>query len=394
MGPRDQLVSVVIPAYNAERFIDEALQSVLAQTHERLEVIVVDDGSTDRTAARVQAYGERARYIRQSNAGVGAARNRGLAAATGDWVAFLDADDLWQPEKLATQLEVASRHPASGLVACDGVRFGAEGVQPGHLLSGWALEQLAAGGTTELSGRFYRESLRSNPIASPSQMLIPRAVALDIGPMITCRNDAEDWDYTLRIARRHPITMHAHSLVRYRVHDGSRSGTLCRRSFVWGEWDLRLLRRQEATCPPEERAFVRQTRRATVRAYAYEAYCHAQRDDAAGARRFLWWLLRQAPAEPRVAVALLGSYVPERVLEGTLAYVKRVTGRRGEVAHDRMSARLATDEERVVLALAEPSAVLVIHHVVRDSDNRPLGFEEAICPPDTWTYKQEYPVHG
>jgi GntR family transcriptional regulator len=85
---------------------------------------------------------------------------------------------------------------------------------------------------------------------------------------------------------------------------------------------------------------------------------------------------------------------PERVLEGTLAYVERVTGRRGEVAHDRMSARLATDEERVVLALAEPSAVLVIHHVVRDSDNRPLGFEEAICPPDTWTYKQEYPVHG
>jgi DNA-binding GntR family transcriptional regulator len=85
---------------------------------------------------------------------------------------------------------------------------------------------------------------------------------------------------------------------------------------------------------------------------------------------------------------------PERVLEGTLAYVERVTGRRGKVAKDRMSARLATDEERTALALTEPAAVLVIHHLVCDSDNRPLGFEEAICPPETWTYKQEYSVHG
>jgi GntR family transcriptional regulator len=85
---------------------------------------------------------------------------------------------------------------------------------------------------------------------------------------------------------------------------------------------------------------------------------------------------------------------PQRVMEGTLAYVERVTGRRGQLAADRMSARLATAEERSALALAEPAAVLVIHHLVRDSDNRPLGFEEAICPPDTWTFKQEYSVHG
>ena len=85
---------------------------------------------------------------------------------------------------------------------------------------------------------------------------------------------------------------------------------------------------------------------------------------------------------------------PERVLEGTLAYVERVTGRRGRVARDRMSARLATAEERTVLDLTEPAAVLVIHHLVCDSDNRPLGFEEAICPPETWTFKQEYSVHG
>lgn len=322
MGKSGPLVSVIIPAYNAERYIEETLESVFKQTHDCLEVLLVDDGSTDGTGARVRAYGDRVQYIQQANAGVGAARNRGLEAATGDYIAFLDADDLWRPERLEVQLEVASRHPASGLIACDGERFSGGTVRPGHLLSHWVVDRLAASGSGELSGRFYRESLRSNPIASPSQMLIPRSVTRETGPMITGRNDAEDWDYTLRIALRHPITMHRHSLVRYRVHDESRSGRQSRRQFVWAVWDLRLLRRHEAMCPPEEHAFVRRTKRDTVRAYAYEAYCHARRHDARAARRFLWWLLRQAPAEPRVAAALLGSYVPEGALERVLGAVR------------------------------------------------------------------------
>ena len=321
----DPLVSVIIPAYNAEEFIDEALQSVLRQTHRELEVIVVDDGSTDATRARVRAHGDRVRYIHQMNAGVGAARNRGLDAATGDYVAFLDADDLWRPEKLEVQLEVAARNPTSGLIACDGRRFlSGGGPVPGHLLSRWVVERLAERSGEQLAGRFYRESLRSNPIASPSQMLIPRPVTRDIGPMLTGRDTAEDWDYTLRIALRYPITMHEDSLVLYRMHDQSRSGRPDRRQFVWAAWDLDLLTRHEALCPPEERGFVRRTRRDTVRAFAYEAYCHGRRRDPAGARRFLWWLLRQAPAEPRVAGALLASWIPEKTVEQMLAVVRRV----------------------------------------------------------------------
>jgi glycosyltransferase involved in cell wall biosynthesis len=324
VGTGGPLVSVIIPAYNAGEFIDATLQSVFAQTHQDFDVIVVDDGSTDTTRARVRAYGDRVRYIHQMNAGVGAARNRGLDAATGDYVAFLDADDLWRPEKLEIQLKVAARSPSSGLIACDGRRFLSGGdPMPGHLLSRWVVERLAGCDGGSLVGRFYREALQSNPITSPSQMLIPRPVTREIGPMITGRNTAEDWDYTLRIAQRYPITMHADSLVLYRMHDQSRSGRPDRRQFVWAAWDLELLTRHEALCPPEERGFLQRIRRETVRAFAYEAYCHGRRRDARGARRFLWWLLRQALTEPRVAGALLASWIPERALEQILAVVRQ-----------------------------------------------------------------------
>lgn len=324
------VVSVVMPAYNAERFVDEAVESVLTQSHQRLEVIVVDDGSTDGTGARVRAYGDQVRYLRQANAGAGAARNRGVEAATGDYVAFLDADDLWRPEKLEVQLEIATRNPASGLIACDGVRFATGSIVGGRLLSRWVLDRLAGSATGEITGRLYREALRSNPIASPSQMLVPRAIVTEIGPMITGPNEAEDWDYTLRIALRHPITMHQHPLVCYRMHADSRSGRQGERQFVWAGWDLRLLARHEALCQPEDRAFVRRARRDAIRGFAYEAYCHARRYDAKTARRFLLWLLRRAPAEPAVALALLATWVPEKALNLALRAARATLPRPGE----------------------------------------------------------------
>src|SRR5690606_27199889 len=94
------LISVIIPAYNAEATIVEAVESVLAQTYRPLEVLIIDDGSSDATAALIENKYESVRVIRQSNAGPSAARNHGIREAKGAWVAFLDADDRWLPEKL------------------------------------------------------------------------------------------------------------------------------------------------------------------------------------------------------------------------------------------------------------------------------------------------------
>lgn len=103
--------SVIIPAYNSANTLGAAIDSVLAQTWPAHEIIVVDDGSTDDTAVRVRACGERVHYLYQSNAGVSAARNHGIRAATGDWIAFLDADDLYLPERLKRHAEWIQRNP-------------------------------------------------------------------------------------------------------------------------------------------------------------------------------------------------------------------------------------------------------------------------------------------
>src|SRR5437867_1657728 len=111
-------VSVVIPVYNGERYLGETIQSVLDQTYRHFEVIVVDDGSTDGSAAVAKRFGEAVRYVSRPNGGVCKARNTGMAAARGSYLAFLDQDDLWLPEKLAVQVAYLESHREVGAVYC------------------------------------------------------------------------------------------------------------------------------------------------------------------------------------------------------------------------------------------------------------------------------------
>lgn len=114
MTPTPELVSVVIPAYNSAATLARSIDSVLAQTWTAREIIVVDDGSSDATAAVIAGYADQVRGLHQANAGPSAARNRGIEAARGVYVAFLDADDYWLPEKLERQVALLANHPELG----------------------------------------------------------------------------------------------------------------------------------------------------------------------------------------------------------------------------------------------------------------------------------------
>jgi len=108
---KESLITCIVPVYNGARYLSEALESILAQTYRPLKVIVADDGSTDGTPDVAAAYGERITYVQQPNRGYAAAKNLGLSSAQGDFIAFLDADDVWHPEKLTRQIAAMQERP-------------------------------------------------------------------------------------------------------------------------------------------------------------------------------------------------------------------------------------------------------------------------------------------
>lgn len=117
------LITCIVPVYNGERFVAETIESMLAQTYRPIEVIVVNDGSTDSTPDVLGQFADRINVINQENAGQAAARNRGIEAANGDFIAFLDADDLWLPEKLEVQMKYLAANPEADLCTCMMVNF-------------------------------------------------------------------------------------------------------------------------------------------------------------------------------------------------------------------------------------------------------------------------------
>lgn len=125
----DPLVSVVIPSYNRAKYIAETIESVLDQTYRNIEVIVIDDGSTDNTGEVVSQYLPRIKYIRQANAERGASRNHGLSISKGEYIAFLDSDDVWLPTKVEHDLRIFSSSPRIGLVCSNAVQIDAAGRQ-------------------------------------------------------------------------------------------------------------------------------------------------------------------------------------------------------------------------------------------------------------------------
>lgn len=118
------LVSAIIPVYNGERFLREAVDTILKQNYRPLEIITVDDGSTDGTAELLESFGRQVRYIYQSNKGPAAARNKGFAAVRGEFIAFLDSDDLWASHKLSTQVPYLANDPNLDVIMGHTICFG------------------------------------------------------------------------------------------------------------------------------------------------------------------------------------------------------------------------------------------------------------------------------
>jgi glycosyltransferase involved in cell wall biosynthesis len=295
---QDPTVSVVIPAYNAASFIESTLDTVRAQTYADHETVIVDDGSTDRTTSVVQAYftrhGMRGTVVRQDNQGIAAARNAGMRAAAGAYVALLDHDDLWYPEKLAAVVAEFDQHPEADLVCHDE-----------NITRDGALVRVSH--RRRPAGNFYESLLFDGNILSPSATTYRRDRALSLGGFDERIEylTVEDYDFWMRFSLEYEIRFLDRTLGEYVLVERAAS-----RRIVFHHEALEGMLRQHLDAylrANEERAARLRVRRRLARVYRSAArqligYGEAIPDQ----RAYVFRMLRTFPFELRnIAVALL-----------------------------------------------------------------------------------------
>jgi glycosyltransferase involved in cell wall biosynthesis len=204
-------VSAIIPAFNAEAYVAEAIESVLSQTYEPIECIVVDDGSLDATAEVVRGFGPKVILVQQANAGIAGARNRGAAAASGEYLAFLDADDRWRPDRIQAQIEALSQTPNADAVVC-GSQVVDESLRP-------------LGAIVQDPAVTVEDMLlcRATLVSSSSNLLIRRRRFDELGGWDSRLPGSEDWAMTFSLVQRGQLISIPELLVEYRVHGSNMS---------------------------------------------------------------------------------------------------------------------------------------------------------------------------
>ncbi len=309
MPAHPPLVSVVIPAYNAAAHLRETLDCVLAQTCSALEVIVVDDGSTDETpviAEAAVASDPRVSLVRRSNGGVGAARNTGLRVARGRYIAPLDADDLWSPRKLELQVaRLEHAGPKAGLAYC-----WSRNIDQQNRVISWAHPY-------RIEGRAGSSMLLGNFIGNASVPLFRASALAEVGGYLTREEQhgeqgCEDWDLNIRVAEKFRICCAADYLVSYRQCETSMS-TNARGMAISYETAMERAHTRNPGLPPSFLAW------STSRFYSYlVSKCYSW-SDYRGTLHYLGKVLRADP------VSLLN---PRTYRIGTLALAHLLSGGR------------------------------------------------------------------
>lgn len=237
-------VSVVIPTYNSGAIAVEAVESVLAQTYQDLEIVVVDDGSTDNTEQAIRQFGDRVRYLKQENQGVSAARNTGIKHSRGEYIAFLDSDDLWAPDKLAEEVPWLDADPTLGLVYCDwAVVSGADVLHASYL------ENLPA------SSGYVFDGLVQSGFILTSGVVVRRTCLEDVGDFDKALAIAQDYDLWLRISYRWKVQLVTKRLFTKRNLDGSLSSNLAKTAQERITLFQKILRKLPSM-PPRSRRLV------------------------------------------------------------------------------------------------------------------------------------------
>jgi glycosyltransferase involved in cell wall biosynthesis len=303
-------VSIIIPAYNAERTILETIQSVQQQTFDDFELIIINDGSRDKTLELVQTIQDnRLRIFSYENGGLPVARNRGISNATGEFIAFLDADDLWTIDKLELQLKALKQHPEAG-VAYSWTYF-MDVDEQGKAIS------LLPSPQYSFQGNVYEKLLVSDFIHSGSNTLIRRENIDSTGEFDSTLKSCEDWDYWVRLA----ACCHFAVVPKYQVFYRRTPGAMSSKVEVMKEAALIAMDKAYRSAPMELQYLKRYT------LISFHKYCAGQylehylnTDDLRKAKQHLWSaiylqpkILLEPPMQKLVIKLLLKQLLPVKV---------------------------------------------------------------------------------
>jgi glycosyltransferase involved in cell wall biosynthesis len=253
MSDCHKLVSVIVPFFNSERFIQETIASVFAQTYDRWELLLVDDGSTDRSQTIAKnferEYPDRIRYLQHANRqnhGCSASRNLGIDNARGEYIAFLDADDVWLPDKLSRQVNILESQPAAAMVYCKYLFW-----------HNWH-KQIETDRVNTQSDYVIPLGLPSNSLVQPSQILVPFLQSRIQQPIPSCimvrrevftaigrfeddfRHTPEDKVFIIKILVAAPIFVADELLIKYRQHEDSWCSTVQKSNVFFEDWHAYL----------------------------------------------------------------------------------------------------------------------------------------------------------
>ena len=276
------LVSIIIPSYNYERFVGEAIESALRQTHTAVEVIVVDDGSTDGSRAVITSFGTRIKKVFQENLGLPSARNSGIRTAGGEYLLFLDADDWLLPGAAADLLQGFSLFPEAGVVFGNATLTDEDGRELGRHSAG-------TGGVS------YQDLLCGNPILV-SEALVRKSILASSGLFNPDLRQCEDYDLWLRISRAFPIIHLDRTVTRIRHHSRQLSQDRAQQL----KWELRV---KESLADPSA-----DMRRALGNLHHRLAYEYRRLGDRWNWRRHALQAIRYTPAYWKNWVYLLLSF--------------------------------------------------------------------------------------
>lgn len=256
---KPQKVSIIIPAYNAQSYLDEALKSVIEQDYQLIEPILIDDGSTDRTPEICEQWKQkdsRIVLIRQERKGVSEARNRGMVASTGDLIAFHDADDLMFPNRISSQLSFLEKNPDISIACALGTYITEYGVALGKT-------PLTVGSRED----FYNHLRNNKPIGLlTSSAIIKRQVFEVTGSFRSFLTTAEDIDYWNRAVDNGFLILGQNEiLLKYRLHSGSAISRSYFRGKVQYEWVKAAMRARRSNLPePDFTTFIEDWKRIPV----------------------------------------------------------------------------------------------------------------------------------